>query len=266
MIRRPCVANHFYPGDPKVLRDTVRSFVARDGKEEAIGVLSPHAGYIYSGKVAGMVFSAIHIPDDVVLLGPNHTGLGEVAALYPHGTWETPLGGVRINEDLARLILGEVTMIRGDTAAHLREHSLEVQLPFLQYFNPSVRIVPIAFMHMDYERSIEIGKALGRVLKGYGREVLVVISSDMNHYESQDVTEMKDMEAIGKMLKLDLEGLWRVVRDRDISMCGIVPAIVGFQACIEMGAREAKLVKHMTSGEVSGDYGHVVGYAGIILK
>lgn len=266
MIRRPCVADQFYPGDPQALKDMVEGLIMEKRREEAIGALSPHAGYIYSGKVAGSVFSSIHIPDDVILLGPNHTGLGERAAIYSKGMWETPLGGVKINEDLARTILEEVPIIREDTLAHLREHSLEVQLPFLQFFNPSLEIVPITFMHIDLERSLEIGKALGRILKGYGKKVLVVISSDMNHYESHEVTKMKDMDAVEEMLRLNPEGLWGVVRDRGISMCGVIPAIIGLQACIDMGAREARLVKYMTSGDVSGDYGHVVGYAGILIR
>ncbi len=265
MVRRPCVANQFYPGDPEGLREMVRGFVTEGERERAIGVLSPHAGYVYSGMVAGLLFSKVHIPGDVVLLGPNHTGLGEVAALYPEGVWETPLGEVAINGDLASRILKEVPMIVEDRVAHLREHSLEVQLPFLQHFRPSVRIVPITFMHMGFNRCVEIGKALGRTLKGYG-EVLIVISSDMNHYESQEVTKRKDMDAIEEILHLDLEGLWKTVRDRDISMCGIIPALIGLQACVEMGATEARLVKHMTSGDVSGDYDHVVGYAGILIR
>ncbi len=266
MVRRPCVADQFYPGNPEALRRMIGGFVEAGEKEEVIGAISPHAGYIYSGKVAGILFSRIVIPDNVILLGPNHTGLGETVSLYPGGLWETPLGEVEVNEDLARLILERIPLVREDTLAHLREHSLEVQIPFLQYFNPSVRIVPITIMHMDLERCLEVGKALGGLLKDYGEKVLILMSSDMNHYESEEVTRRKDMEAIEEILRLDLKGLWRVVREKDISMCGIIPAVVGLRACMEMGAREARLVKHMTSGDVSGDYNHVVGYAGIIVK
>lgn len=266
MVRRPCVADQFYPGNPDTLRKMIEGFVEACEKEEVIGAISPHAGYIYSGRVAGILFSHILIPDNVLLLGPNHTGLGEMVSLYPEGHWETPLGEVEVNGDLSRLILERIPLVREDTLAHLREHSLEVQIPFLQYFNPSVRIVPITIMHMDLERCIEVGRALGDLLKDYGEKVLILISSDMNHYESQDVTISKDMEAIEEILRLDTRRLWRIVRERDISMCGIIPAVVGIEACRRLGAKEARLLKHMTSGEVSGDYGHVVGYAGIVIK
>ncbi len=232
---------------------------------KGLAFLSPHAGYIYSGSVAGMVFSKVHIPDDIILLGPNHTGMGERVAVYPSGSWNMPFGKVAINERLSRLVRERIPVVRDDTIAHLMEHSLEVQLPFLQYLNPSIRIVPIIFMPIDLRISLEIGDGLADLVKEYDGDVLIVISSDMNHYEPHSTTKQKDMEAIQEILELDPNGLWDVVRNKDISMCGAIPAVVGIEACKGLGAKGAHLIAHATSGEVSGDFEHVVGYAGIVI-
>ncbi len=266
MLREPSVANQFYPGNPETLREMVSGFLrVRDERIKAHAVISPHAGYIYSGSVAGMVFSRVHISDDIILLGPNHTGMGERVAVYPSGLWNMPFGKVAINERLSRLVRERIPVARDDTLAHLMEHSLEVQLPFLQYLNPSIRIVPVTFMPIDLRRALEIGDGLAELVKEYDEDVLIVISSDMNHYEPHSITKEKDMEAINKILALDPQGLWDVVRTRDISMCGAIPAVVGIQACKGLGAGGAELIAHATSGEVSGDFEHVVGYAGIVI-
>lgn len=271
MVRKPSVAYQFYPGAPSILKETVRGFIIEgEKKEDVLGVISPHAGYIYSGKVAGKVYSRVNIPECVILLGPNHTGMGERVSVFSSGSWQMPFGEVKVNEELAELIIEHISDAREDTIAHLREHSLEVQLPFLQYLNPSIKIVPITLMQRDLRSSLEIGEGLTKAVSVYKsktqRKVLFVISSDMNHYESHKITKEKDMEAINEILKLNLEGLWETVIKKEISMCGFIPAIVGLKACMGLGAKTAELVAYMTSGDTSGDYEHVVGYAGILIK
>ncbi|MBI5286386.1 MAG: AmmeMemoRadiSam system protein B [Deltaproteobacteria bacterium] len=267
MIRKPTVAHQFYPGNPATLDRAVRSMVVeKRPKEDAIAIISPHAGYIYSGNVAGSIYSDVKLPDNIVLIGPNHTGLGERVALMDKGEWEMPFGRVKVNERLASIILEESDIFVADPVAHLREHSLEVQLPFIHIFNPEATIVPITVMHLNHPECEEAGQAIARAIKRYAEKVLIVVSSDMNHYESQEVTKRKDKKAIDKVLALDHKGLLRTVMDEDISMCGVIPATIALVASKELGAKEARLVSYATSGETSGDYQHVVGYAGILIK
>lgn len=276
MIRRPAVANQFYPGDPQTLEKTVRGMVDDNAvKEEAVAIIAPHAGYIYSGRVAGSVYSRVKIQYNIILLGPNHTGLGERVAVMAGGEWEMPFGKVAINQELAHLLIEESHIFSDDSTAHVREHSLEVQLPFIHHFNPKASIVPITIMHMTYDMCEELGKAIANAIRKYtcsrmslpGKDkVLIVVSSDMNHYESDTVTKKKDKKAIDKILALNPKGLMETVSDEDISMCGIIPAAIAIVAAKELGAKTAKLINYATSGDTSGDYAHVVGYAGILIK
>ena len=227
---------------------------------------SPHAGYIYSGKVAGSVYSRINIPKDVIIIGPNHTGLGEPEAVMCSGTWKMPGGDVAINTDLVDSIKKISKYLRDDHFAHLREHSLEVQIPFLQHFRKGLRIVPIAMISMDYAICQDIGHAVAKAVEAFKEPVLIVASSDMTHYESDKSAREKDKKAIDRVLALDPEGLLKTVRDHRITMCGVIPATIMLIACKELGARKAELVDYATSAETSGDYDHVVGYAGIIVK
>ena len=287
MIRKPCVANQFYPADPSVLKAAVEEYIragcfpgktkpfdsAQDRptektveEKQAVAVISPHAGYMYSGLVAGCVYSSIEVPDTVLLIGPNHTGLGEKAAVMDNGTWSMPFGKTEVDEELAHLVLDHSPLFSPDDAAHLREHSLEVQLPFLYVKNPACRIAPITLMHARLKECVEMGRAIADAIKACKKEVLIVVSSDMNHYESADVTGKKDGLAIDKILSLDAEGLLKVTASRNITMCGAVPAAVALVASKILGAKSAKLLAHSTSGEVSGDFDHVVGYAGMIIN
>lgn len=266
-MRKPAVAFQFYPGDPEELKRSVIGFLGtKEEREKVLGLIAPHAGYVYSGKVAGSVYSGVTIPDDVILLGPNHTGLGVNASLMASGEWQMPFGSVPVNESLASLILEESQLLTKDSLAHIREHSLEVQLPFIYYINPNIKVVPITLMSLSYNSCLEIGKDLARALKRYTYDTLIVVSSDMNHYENQEITEKKDKAAIEKILELDPESLYNVVGNNNISMCGIIPTTIALITCNELGAKEARLVDHATSGDVSGDYDHVVGYAGIVIK
>ncbi|MCP3676049.1 MAG: AmmeMemoRadiSam system protein B [Deltaproteobacteria bacterium] len=267
MIRKPAVAYQFYPGEPDELERTVSSFEDREAaKEDVIAIIVPHAGYIYSGKVAGSVYSSARICDNVILLGPNHTGLGEAVSIMPSGRWEIPTGTIEVNNNLARLLLDESPLLSSDEKAHLREHSLEVQLPFIHHFNRNVRIVPITIMHLNTDDCEELGRTIGRVIKEYENEVLIAVSSDMNHYESDEVTRAKDKRALDRLLALDAEGLLKTTEGENITMCGVIPAAVAISAAKELGATSARLVDYATSGDTSGDYGHVVGYAGVLIQ
>jgi len=267
MIREPVVAGQFYPGTASGLRAMISKLVEPGAKrQEVLGVVMPHAGYIYSGYVAGAVVSRIELKDVFIIMGPNHTGMGRAFAIMTEGTWRTPLGDVEIDSGLARMVLGESKHLEEDDGAHLFEHSIEVQVPFLQYFKPEVRIVPIVLSHARLGVYREIGQALARAVKGYGNQVTLLASSDMTHYEPHESAKRKDERAIEAILKLDEEELMRRVAELDISMCGYAPVVCLIVACKELGAKSAELVKYQTSGDTSGDYRSVVGYAGIIVK
>jgi AmmeMemoRadiSam system protein B len=264
MLRSAVVAGHFYPGQRESLLEALGSLMAAGTPEQpAIAVMSPHAGYIYSGSVAGKTFSSVAIPDQVVILGPNHHGRGHVAAVYASGAWETPLGQATIAAGLARRILGECSMTAEDTVAHRFEHSLEVQLPFLQYRAPHVSIVPICVSRMPLESLLQLGDGLARAIQANDSVPLIVASTDMTHYESGKSSRKKDFQALEKVLDLDPEGLYQVVQGERISMCGVLPTVVMLRAALALGAREAKLIAYSNSGDVTGDQSEVVGYAGV---
>jgi AmmeMemoRadiSam system protein B len=266
-IRRPAVAGQFYNADREGLRKQVGRYIVPGAeKRKAIGIVSPHAGLMYSGPVAGAVYSSIEIPDTVLLLGPNHTGLGAGASLMSSGEWVVPTGTFPIDEELARELLDKIDPLSDSSGAHLYEHSLEVQLPFIGFFRDDVRIVPITLMPLPLEECIKIARGIAGVIPSSGKDILIVASSDMSHYVSDEVAREKDKLAIDEMLNLDAEGLYGIVRKRGISMCGYVPATIMLAASKSLGARTAELIKYATSAEVSGDYGHVVGYAGVIIR
>ena len=265
MRRKPSVAGYFYPNDPNALRKMVEEMVDPDAdKEKAICVISPHAGYVYSGKVAGSVFSSALLPDKFIILGPNHGDVSTRIAIMKRGVWETPFGDVPIDTSLAQLILGHSDKIQEDEKSHAQEHSLEVQIPFIQYFREDISIVPISIAyHASYKDLVEFGKALSQSIKAYGQDVLIVASTDMSHYVSQEEAQEKDFLAIDKILQMDAEGLYEIVRKKNISMCGYLPTVASIVASKELKARKAELIKYQTSGDVSGDFFKVVGYAGI---
>ena len=275
MIRQPAVAGQFYQGSPSALRDQVGRFLVPEAKKvKALGIVSPHAGLVYSGSVAGAVYSRIELPGTFVLIGPNHTGLGAPVSLMAKGSWETPLGAVRINEDLAEAVLSKSRRIHDDTMAHLQEHSLEVQLPFIQYLKKEFTIVPIQMMDTRLETCIEVGNAIASAIAECGTRsaeykaggILIVASSDMSHYVSAATAKKKDHAAIKRILDLDAQGLYNTVRDEAISMCGYGPVVAMIAACKSLGATKADLIKYTNSGDVSGDYDQVVGYAGIVVS
>ena len=271
VLRRPAVAGRFYPGDPEDLRAEAQAYLSQSKSNnqtavQAIGCITPHAGYVYSGHVAGAVFARLEIPERCVVLCPNHTGMGRALAILSEGAWETPLGEVPVDEELAGALKRQFPALHEDAAAHRAEHAIEVELPFLQLRQPKLQIVPIALGTGQFEVLEALGVALAEVVAAQAAPVLIVASSDMNHYESDAVTRVKDHKAIERILTLDPRGLFDVVTQQNISMCGFGPAVVMLTAARQLGATSAELVKYATSGDISGDRNAVVGYAGVVVK
>lgn len=269
-VRPPAVAGAFYEGDARRLRAQVEAcFAANEpvpDKRRAIGAVVPHAGLMYSGHVAAALYAQTDLPRQLIILCPNHTGTGHFAAINREGAWRTPLGDVPIDSALAGALMNKTALLREDKLAHAREHSLEVQLPFLQHMLGDFTFVPICLGAPRYAMLEEIGAAIADVVASQAGAVSILASSDMNHYEDQETTLRKDQLAIDPILALDPGQLWRVVDENDISMCGSIPATAMLIAAKRLGAREARLVKHATSGDINGDYGHVVGYASILIS
>ena len=267
MIRKPAVAGQFYQSSPSKLSEEIGSCIVKDVKKErAIGIVSPHAGIMYSGKVAGAVFSGIEFPETFILVGPNHTGLGHSVAIMSSGTWQVPTGELKIDEKLAAALKDQDDIFSENNLAHSMEHSLEVQLPFIIHFSSDVKIVPVTMRTDSLDDCRAVGEAIADVIMNTSYPVTIVASSDMSHYVSDSEARSKDKDAIEEIVNLDPEGLYRKVRTKGISMCGVVPVTVMLYAANKLGAKEARLVKYMTSGEVSGDNSYVVGYAGMIVK
>jgi len=267
MTRRPIVAGQFYPGSAAQLRTMIEQMVDDNAvREDVIGLVSPHAGYPFSGPVAGATISRVKFKDTFIIIGPNHTGRGKPLSIMSRGKWATPLGEVEIDAELGERLLAVADCLQEDEDAHQFEHSIEVQLPFLQYFQKDVKIVPIVLSYASGDVYKDFGKYIARAVKDLNREVVIISSSDMTHYEPQEVARHKDEQAIEAILDLDEDELLRRVDELDISMCGYAPTVSLISAAKEFGAKSAELVKYQTSGDVTGDYSGVVGYAGIIIK
>jgi len=267
MIREPAVAGQFYPAAAEELKSMIRGMVdEKVPKEDVIGYYTPHAGYVYSGPVVGATVSRVNFKDTCVIMGPSHTGAGAPFSILTEGTWRTPLGNVEIDSELAKAILANCSHLKEDRLAHLQEHSIEVQLPFIQYFRPDIKFVPITLSHANASIYRNIGVAIAKAIKDTGKEVVIVASGDMNHYESQKITHTKDRQAIESILKLEAGELLERVREFNISMCGYGTAACLIYAAKEMGPVKTELVKYQTSGDVTHDFEAVVGYAGIIFK
>ncbi|HSE49623.1 MAG TPA: AmmeMemoRadiSam system protein B [Terriglobales bacterium] len=263
-VRQPAVAGRFYPDDAGTLRRDIASYLKSGTKQRALGCVVPHAGYMYSGHVAGAVYAHLELPHRFIILCPNHTGMGQPLAIMSRGAWATPLGEVAIDEGLAGELQRALPYLEEDEQAHRAEHALEVQLPFLQQLLPDFRFVPICVGVGQLAVLEALGKAIANVLADR-RDVLVIASSDMNHYESDSVTREKDHKAIERILALDPAGLHETVRRERISMCGYGPAVAMLTATRQLGATRAELVKYATSADVSGDRDYCVGYAGIAV-
>ena len=260
----PAVSGQFYPGTASGLSRALLALTREvKERESAIGVVVPHAGYVYSGAVAGEVFSSVHVPGRAVIFCPNHTGLGEDVSVMSHGSWRMPWGEVPIDEELAARLETACPLLREDASAHLREHAIEVQLPFLHRFRPDVRIVPVALGRLSLEECRDLGETMADAIAGDPERPLLVASSDMSHYVPDAVARTKDKMAIDRMLARDPGGLYRIVRAERISMCGVLPATVVLFAALRLGATSARLIRYATSGDVSREFDQVVGYAGL---
>jgi len=267
-VRKPAVAGKFYPRDPETLKRELDECLAAESTiaEDALGCIVPHAGYMYSGYVAGAVYRKLPPRHSYVVLGPNHFGMGEPLAIDRRGTWMTPLGEIAIDESLAESVMSACPALSDDQVAHFSEHSLEVQLPFLQYLHKQFRFVPIAVGVGSYEPLEALGHGVARAVKAAGEPVMIVASSDMNHYQPDSVTRIKDRKAIDKILEFDPRGLYSVLDRERITMCGFGPAIALLVAAQDLGATWAELVKYETSADRGGDREAVVGYAGIVIS
>jgi MEMO1 family protein len=272
VLRLPAVAGRFYPSDPQELTSLVHKYAKVDHDDpssratKAKACLVPHAGYMYSGHVAGAVFSRLELPNKIVVLGVRHHPRGASAAILSSGAWRTPLGDAAIDEKLAGAIRKACPLLKEDSMAHAGEHSLEVQLPFLQVLAPEFTFVPIALGTIGFEELVTVGEALAQVLAGTREGVLLLTTSDLNHYEDDATTRNKDAKAIDRLMTLDTRGLYDTCRNQEISMCGLGPAVAMLTALSRLGGKDAELIRYATSGDVSGDRSTVVGYAGMIFR
>jgi AmmeMemoRadiSam system protein B len=265
-VRPPAVAGTFYESSPDRLRRQVEACFAANPpapKERLIGAVVPHAGLMYSGHVAAAIYALADLPKRLIILCPNHTGAGHFAAINREGAWRTPFGDVAIESSLADALMAKTQLLADDARAHAREHSLEVQLPFLQRTLGDFTFVPICLGAHRYDYAEEIGRAIADVVREEKEPIAILASSDLNHYEDQRETLRKDQLAIDQVLARNPRELWRVVDEYDVSMCGFIPTTTMLVAANALGAADARLIKHATSGDVNGDYSHVVGYAAI---
>lgn len=266
-VRPPAVAGHFYTANPDRLRREVLEFTAHVGeKVVALGCVVPHAGYMYSGHVAGAVYGKLQLPSRFVILCPNHTGEGQPLSVMSEGRWQTPLGELEVDQQLADALMRRFPALSEDYQAQKYEHALEVQLPFLQVLVPQFTFVPITVGVGRYEYLHGLGEALEYTLANVPDPVMLIASSDMNHYEPDAITREKDRKAIERILALDPAGLQEVLTREHSTMCGYGPTIAMLVAARMLGATSAELVKYATSGDISGDRDSVVGYAGILVK
>jgi MEMO1 family protein len=281
MIRHPAVAGQFYEGDAEQLRAQIKGcFQNKLGPQklpevnlhvhprQILGLICPHAGYMYSGPVAAHAYFELASdgkPDTVILLGPNHTGYGSALSLMREGIWETPLGKVEIDTALADSILAETSVVDRDDVAHRFEHSLEVQLPFLQFlYGSAFKIVPLCFLMQDFDSAVEVGRALTEALDAVN--AVVVASSDMTHYENAKTAAAKDQSALKAVTDMDAKSFFETVEAKNISACGYAPITALITYAKGAGAKEAKLLSYHNSGDVTGDHSSVVGYAAVCFR
>jgi MEMO1 family protein len=267
MRRTPAVAGRFYGGNAGQLAAEVSQFVVSGMKrQKVLGAVSPHAGLMYSGRVAGMLYSSIAMPETFILLGPNHHGQGANMAIMSSGEWEIPSAVFKIDEGLAVDMLESMPMLTEDGLAHAYEHSIELQLPFLAEAAGKIKIVPVVIGQATIEECAAAGRGMAAAIRKSGREVVIIASSDMSHYVEDAVAREMDGQAIKKILDLDPEGLYSTVVGKGITMCGFIPATIMLYAALELGATDTRLIKYATSGEVNREFDRVVGYVSITVK
>jgi len=276
-VRKPAVAGYFYEADPGELRRRIEWAIGHElgpksmhvnvGGSSALGAVTPHAGYIYSGPTAAWSYAALNYfgkPDTVIIVGPNHYGLGAPLAIYAEGIWETPLGSVEIDAELAKLLMDLDKDLENDPAAFSKEHSVEVQVPFIQFFWGGAKIVPIIVWRQTKSVSVALGKAIAKAVDKAGKRIYFIASSDLNHYEPHEITLEKDEKVIDAVLRLDVDAFFSAIERYDVSVCGIAPIAAIIVAASELGYT-ARLLSHTTSGDTSGDKTFTVGYASILV-
>jgi AmmeMemoRadiSam system protein B len=265
MVREPVVAGMFYAGDAGSLKiDMARLIPAVEEKRRVVGLIAPHAGYVYSGACAGKAFARVEIPASVVILGVRHRGFGYSFAVDGHQYWQTPLGDAPIDTELAEKLVEHSKIFQIDSDAGRQEHSLEVQVPFIQTLKPGAKIVPITVSSAHLDDLLTAGTELGELLDKE-KDVMVVASTDMSHYIDARTADIQDQKAIDKIVQLDPEGLFKVVMQEDISMCGVAPTVIMLAAARKAGAQKAEIVEYTHSGKVSGDYNKVVAYLSVLV-
>lgn len=265
-MREPIVAGKFYSGNADELKKgIVSNFIEDAEKFEVKGVVSPHAGYVYSGAVAGATLSHIIPADTYIIIGPNHTGYGAEVSISNEDSWRTPLGEVEVDDELRKKLLESSDKFEEDEDAHKFEHSIEVQLPFLQMLRKDFSFVPITIRSVDKNIYQELAESISKVISQLDKSVVIVASSDMTHYEPETVAKDKDYKVIQKILSLNAESIFNTVKSERVSMCGYMPVTIMVASCKKMGAKETKLIKYQTSGDITGDKSSVVGYAGIVV-
>ncbi len=267
MLRKPAVAGRFYPLQADQLAAELSTLIDRKTELDSVfGVVVPHAGYMYSGHVAGAVYSRIRIPTRNIVLCSNHTGYGQPLSIMSEGVWQMPLGEIPIDSKLSEALMDADPDLKNDVLAHRFEHATEVQLPFLQHLAPTAPLfVPITIGSTRWNCLEKLGLAIAKVIGEFDDAILIVASSDMNHYESDEVTRFKDSKAIEQILAMNPEGLYEIVERERISMCGYGPTVAMLVAANRLGASRAELIKYSTSAEVSGNFERVVGYAGLTI-
>lgn len=266
MVRKPVVAGSFYPdGKSSLERELHRIIPYVSKKKKVMGLISPHAGYVYSGRCAGKGFGSIEIPEIIIILGVNHRGGGYPFAVDGNEQWNTPLGDILIDKELADKLIEGSEVFQIDSSAGAMEHSIEVQVPFIQYRNPSARILPITIASVELDRLLKGGKEIARLLEGKAEDALIVASTDMSHYISAESARVKDHKAIDKILAMDPEGLFETVMLEQISMCGMGPTVMMLCAAIQLGAKTSEVIQYTHSGKASGDYEQVVGYLSMVV-
>lgn len=264
MVRKPAVAGMFYPGSKKELEKDLEEFVKFSEGKKIKGLISPHAGYVYSGGCAGKGFGKVKIPEKVIILGVNHRGFGHSFAVDGNECWNTPLGDVSIDNELRTRLVENSSIFSIDSVAGREEHSLEVQVPFIQFINHESKILPITISSMNLNELIAGGKEISELFKE-NQELLMVASTDMSHYIDAESARVQDQKVIDRILEMNPEGLFETVVKEGISMCGVAPTVMMLSAAIEAGATSAEVVEYTNSGITSGDYRQVVGYLSMIV-
>ena len=266
MTRYPSVAGMFYPGNAAMLRADVERFSQNKGKKIGVkGLISPHAGYIYSGSCAGKGLGSVVIPDRVVILGVNHRGAGHPMAVDGNSRWNTPLGNIAVDDELRTRLTERSEVFKVDSMPAADEHSLEVQVPFIQVLNPEAAILPVTIGYTGRDALKQGGIELAEVISDSDGDILIIASTDMSHYISAEMARELDSHAIAKITRLDPDGFYDTVVSRRISMCGAAPVYVMMTAAKQLGATRGKVIEYTNSGYTSGDFDQVVGYLSAVV-